>query len=105
MIGVFGYFFFAFPVSRFSSDLSLRSTFFTFLTGWKLFRNNTSLQEHVSYGGIVVYVFFPDFLLSVQVLLLYVDRGHFCREVFGFNTDCRQKSRPMDGFLVLLISF
>ena len=29
MIGVFGYFFFAFPVSRFSSDLSLRSTFFT----------------------------------------------------------------------------
>lgn len=27
MIGVFGYFFFAFPVSRFSSDLSLRSTF------------------------------------------------------------------------------
>ena len=57
----------------------------------QVFRNDTPFGKHFSDSCVVIDVFLGNAFLSLKILGLNVDAGHFCGEVFGLNGDGGQE--------------
>ncbi len=92
-----------FPKAFFSSLASRLLTFLASSVGGRfsrtiprsiiicIFRRNPEYVHHFPDSLIVVHMFRSNLSFTVQILLLYIDIGHFDYEVLCFNADGREE--------------